>query len=201
LLQSLAPDVNRFDQPDGIERFRESGWGEFLREILIPAGVPGRYDLYMGSHEAGQFLPTTAERLLECSVIRNAYRISPLVKEREYHASLTRMYLLPRTTAYRINWTFKPWDSRNGCRIRVYDATNTLVTDKYLLKNQPGHEILTLHMNGSGDPPIPWKIDCGPVYSMEAASADALNNGIQNLALLGPNLGDLYTMLPLIPVS
>lgn len=115
------------------------------------------------------------------------------------------MYLLPKTTIYEIKWTFTPVASRHGCRIRVYDTNDTLITDSYLLMNQPGHkereESITLCMNGVGNAPAPWRIDCGPAYAVEAASVDAFNKGVQNLALLGPRLSDLYDMEPLIPLS
>lgn len=192
LLHTLDPEATRYDEGDGLNHVRQSGWSEFLREVNIPAGPAGRYDLYMGSHEAGQFLPTTAEGLLECGVIRNT---------REYHASVTRMYILPKTTAYEIQWTFRPWNNFDGCRIRIHDANHVLLTDTYLMKNEPGHESITLRMNGAGDPPTPWRIDCGITYAVEAASVDALNDGVQNLALIGPSVSDLQAMEPLIPLA
>ncbi|MCZ6680563.1 MAG: hypothetical protein O7E52_25305 [Candidatus Poribacteria bacterium] len=201
LLQALAPDVTIYQEGDGTKQVRESGWVEFLREVTIPAGPGGRYDLYMGTHEAGQFLPTTAEGLLECAVIRNAYRQGTQTKERRYHASLTRMYLLPKTTSYEIEWTFTPWHSRQGCRIRVYDANDVSILDKYLLRNTSGYESATVRMNSADAHPTPWRIDCGSTYVIEAASVSAFDNNVQNLALLGPTLSDLQIMEPLIPLS
>jgi hypothetical protein len=199
----LAPDVADFRMADGIERGRPSGWWEYFREVSVPAhqGGGGRYDLFMGSHSAGQFLPSTAEGLSECAIIRNAYRTTVATRERGYHATTTRMYVLPKTRAHIIDWTFAPWDARNGCRILVRDANGNLIVDRYLIRGEPGHERLTLRMNGPGDPPTPWLIDCGLTYSMEAASADALATGIQNLALIGPNAAMLATMEPLIPLA
>lgn len=83
---------------DSTEQFRESGWGELFREFPILARTPGgRYDLFLGSSGAGQFLPTTAEGFAECAVIRNAYT-SASPQDREYHAFVMRMHLLPITT-------------------------------------------------------------------------------------------------------
>lgn len=198
LLPTSLSGVMEYNGMNGTRRVRESGWTEFLSEVTIPAGPAGRYDLYMGSHEAGQFLPTTAEGLLECAVIRNA--VTGLIDTRNYHASLTRMYILPKTTAYEIHWTFTLEDTQNGSRIRVYDANDALIKDTYLLKDQPGHESVRVRMNGRGDPPTPWRIDCGDIYAIEASSPDAFTNRVQNLALLGPTLSDLRTMEPLIPL-
>jgi hypothetical protein len=202
LLGGLAPDVTDFRTADGVMRDRASGWRECFREVSIPAHASGgRYDLFLGGHAAGQFLPSTAEGLTECAVIRNSYRTSPITRERGHRAAMTRMYVLPTTHAHAIDWTFAPEDARNGCRIFVREASGNLVTDTHLITGEPGHERVTLRMNGPGDPPTPWLIECGPTYSIDAASAGALAAGIQNLALIGPDPSALLAMEPLIPLT
>jgi hypothetical protein len=196
----LAPELVDFRQDDGSEARRASAWPERFAEVPVPARpAGGRFDLFLGSHATGQFLPTTAESLPECAVIRNAFRSANAVPDRLYRANLTRMYLMPLAVRHEIEWTFTPWDTRNGCRISIVDANGDEVMDRYLIRGEPQHEEATVRMNGPGDPPAPWRIDCGLAYAVEAASLEAARDGVQNLALLGADTASMAAMAPLVP--
>jgi hypothetical protein len=198
----IRGDVLRLSDKGVIEQARASGWGEYLAELPIPGRGSGLYHLFTASTKAGVFLPTTADQLLECAVIRNnAERFGG--PERVYDAYVMRMYIVPATTAHAIDWTFRPFlgaptaNEQNGCRIRIHDATGLPFVDTYLMRTEMPP--VSCRMNGPGDPPPPWRIDCGGVgFTIDAASEAAFRDRVDNLALVGPDPAALTTIKPLI---
>lgn len=184
---------------DGTPRMRPSGWSERVLEVPVPAQpAGGLYGLFLASSQAALFAPSTVQGLPEAAVIRQA--VTELSAERRrYRATLTRMHLMPLTTAHPIDWTFRPQMPDNGCRIRITDAGGHAVLDTYLMRNEPGHEQVTVRMNGPGGGPVPWLIDAGSTYEFDAASDTAIAAGIDHLALMGVDLHAMRALAALIP--